>query len=135
VTNFFKQGNKIECLASEIIAKKIVPSVPQRHPKIGLTLKYSCKRDGSAEIKKELVPKEHKINEKSNLNLGDKLIANSFYVLVEGVKKITPEKLGGHTGRHSSQKFDTKKFTFAEISKPFEHIINAIENRKSIDKK
>ena len=134
MAEFFKQGEKIECNASEVIAKDIVPSVPQKHPKIGLTLKYSCKRDGSAEIKKELNPKKYKINKDSNLELGDKLRANLFYVLVEGIKKIKPTKLGGHSGRHNSQIFNTNKFTYAEISKPFEHIVNALEKRKEIEK-
>ncbi len=125
---FYKKGEKIECQCSEIIAKKIVPSVPQRHPKIGLSLKYKCKRDGSAEIVKELKPKKFKIDKNSHLNLGDKLNANSFYAIVKDIKKIKTQKIGGHTGRHSSQKFNTKKFTFAEISKPYPHIIHSLEN-------
>lgn len=130
---FYKQGDKIECQNSEVIAKKITPSVPQRHPKIGLSVKYKCKRDGSAEITKELDPKEFKVDKNSNLNLGDKLDANHLFIIVNNIKKIKPQKVGGHSGRHSSQKMNTKDFTYAEISKPYSHIENALENKKSLE--
>jgi len=130
---FYKQGDKIESQQSEIIAKHIIPSVPQRHPKIGLSLKYKCKRDGSIEITKELEPKEFLFDRNSNLNIGDKLEANSLYVIVKNVRKIKTQKIGGHTGRHSSQKMNTKDYTFAEITKPFSHIQNALENKKKLE--
>lgn len=131
----YNSGDKIECEHSEVIAKDIKACVPQNHPKIGLSLKYKCKRDGTAEIKRELNPKKSLMeDEASNLNIGDTLNANSFYVLVKNTRKIKPEKIGGHTGRHGSQKINTTDYTFAEITVPYSHIQNAIENRKKIDK-
>jgi hypothetical protein len=131
VADYFFKGEKIECLSANVYSKKITPSVPQNHPKIGLSLKYNCERDGSAEIIKELSPKKAKINEASHLNLNDKLSANSLYCLVKGIKPITKTKIGGHTGRHSTQFMKTDDFTFSEISKPFLHIQNALEKRIS----
>lgn len=130
---FYKAGDKIECEHSEVIAKDIKVSAPQKHPEIGLSLKYKCKRDGTAEITKELDPKEAIVDEKSNLNNGDKLNANSFYVLVKNIRKIKPSKIGGHTGRHSSQKMNTRNFTYAEITKPYAHIQNALESKKKLE--
>lgn len=129
---FYKEGDKIECQHSEIIAKQITSSVIQRHPKIGLLRKYKCKRDGSVVITKELEPKKALIDKYSNLNQGDKLNSNKFYFIVKNVKKVKLQKIGGHTARHSSQKINTKNYTFAEIEKPFTHIQNALENKKEL---
>ncbi len=130
---FYNAGDKIECEHSEVIAKNIIVSVPQQHPKIGLSLKYKCKRDGTVEIKKELEPKESIVDENSNLNNGDILNANSFYVIVGNIRKIKTKKISGHTGRHGSQKMKTRDFTYAEITKPYSHIQNALENKKKIE--
>lgn len=130
---YYELGEKIECQQSDIIAKKIIPSVPQNHPKIGLSIKYKCKRDGSAEIMKELEPKIPIVDEKSNLNINDKLQANELFFIVKNIKKLNPAKVGGHTGRHSSQVVKTKHYTYAEISKPFLHIQNAIDRKLSLE--
>ncbi|MEA3494592.1 MAG: hypothetical protein U9R42_00995 [Bacteroidota bacterium] len=131
---FYQEGDKFECQNSEIIAKRIIPSIPQNFPKIGLSLKYKCERDGTVEIKKELNPKKYKIDKKSHLNQGDKLSANHLFVIVKNIKRLKLKKVGGHSGRHNSQKMNTKDFTYAEISKPYFHIMNAIEKRKEIEK-
>ncbi len=131
MAEYYLLGDKIECLAADVFSKKITPSMPQNHPKIGLSLKYSCERDGSIEIIKELIPKKALISDTSHLNLNDKLSANSFYCLVKGIRPISKSKIGGHTGRHSSQFIKTNDYTFSEISKPFLHIQNAIDKRIS----
>ncbi|MBZ9728265.1 hypothetical protein LB467_01070 [Salegentibacter sp. JZCK2] len=128
----YKEGDKIECNKSEVIAKKITPQSLQNHPKLGRVWKYKCDRDGSAEITEELDPKEALHSEESNLNLGDTLKSEKFYVLVKETRKLRPKKIGGHTGRHSSQELKIKKYTFGEIIKPFEHIINALQNREML---
>jgi hypothetical protein len=47
--------------------------------------------------------------------------------------KIDLENL---THTHKAQRTTTKTYTYAEITKPFEHIVNALEKRKpnAIDK-
>ncbi|MBA7556018.1 hypothetical protein ES705_48712 [subsurface metagenome] len=127
---FYNEGEKIECQHSEIIAKEIIPSAPYNHPTIGLSLKYKCNRNGSAEITKELEPKESRLSEDSNLNISDKLNAEKLYFIVEKIIRIKPKRISGHTGRHGSQKMNTKEYSFAEITKPFTHIKNALEKRK-----
>lgn len=137
MAEYFSKGEKIECLSANVFSKKITPSVPQNHPKIGIALKYNCERDGSSEIIKELSPKKYKISEESHLDLNDKLKANSLYCLVKGIRPLPKTKIGGHSGRHSSQNIKTNDFTFSEITKPFLHIQKAIEKRtiKKIEEK
>lgn len=118
----------IECESAEIISRKTVISSLMRDPKIGNCFKYSCSRNASAEILKELNPKKYKCKNTSNLNLSDKLKSEKLYVLVAGATKLKDE-LKNQTHRHKAQKYISKSFTFAEISKPFHSIINAIENR------
>lgn len=127
--DFYGAGDKIECQKSEVIAKYILASHTQNHPVIGLSVKYKCDRDGSAIITKELNPKEPILHKESNLNLGDKLRAKKFYIIVENIRRIKHKRISGHTGRHGSQKMNTKDYTFAEITKPFTGIQNALEKR------
>ena len=133
MVEYVSRNEKIECSAAEIFAKKIVKGALLKHPNtnVGLHVRYVCKRDGSAEIIKELNPKEAILDkEKSILDKGSKIKCNSFFVLVKGTKRIKISKKGGHTGRHSTQNFNTKTYTYAEITKPFEHILNAIEKKQ-----
>ncbi|MDZ4757321.1 MAG: hypothetical protein SGJ10_04160 [Bacteroidota bacterium] len=126
----YLMGDSIECEHSEVVAKKIIPSSPQRRDDIGVCIKYLCTRDGSAEVVKELDPKVHKIKESSNLNLGDCIKSEAFFVLVEGLRPLSKTKLGGQSNRHSSNSVSPRKYTYAEISYPFARIMHALENRQ-----
>ena len=52
MTDYVSINEKIECDAAKIFAKKVVTGALRKHPnpKIGLHIRYICKRDGSAEI-------------------------------------------------------------------------------------
>ncbi|MEO6302141.1 MAG: hypothetical protein ABIP51_03105 [Bacteroidia bacterium] len=107
-------------MSANIAAKKITPSSPQNHPIIGLCIKYLCSRDGFAEITKELNPKKAQINEHSKINIGDRVAANSFYVLVKGFKKKEIGFGGRFSGSHNCNCFTTHtEYTYAEIQVPY----------------
>jgi len=115
----FLERDSIECYGAEVKSKKNQPSVPQNHPKIGKCIKYECTRDGQAEIKKELSPKEHKINPLAKLNLGDLIKCKSFYALVEGFKPKRIEKIK-FSGQHNGNSFSTNsEYTYAEVTLAF----------------
>lgn len=111
------------------IAKKIVVSTLQNTPALGRHFKYSCSRDASAEIIKEVDPKKWRIKKTSHLNSGDSLQCEKLYVLVLGISKLKP-KLITHSGRHKAEEYNSKSFSYAEITLSFAHIIHALENRK-----
>lgn len=117
--DFFGQGESIECEAAHIIAKKIEPSPPLNHIVFGKCLKYTCSRDGAGTITKELNPKVSKLSHPvSNLDLGDSIKANRFYVLVKGFKATRLNKTH-FSGAHNANEFYSSEYTFAEISKPY----------------
>lgn len=131
---YFKKGESIESNGSQVIAKFIDDEMPRKHPQLGLSVKYSCERDGEAIITRELNPKKAIVRNESALNKGDKIRASEFICIVQNPKSIKPKKLKGKkfSGRHNAQTFQTKDKTFAQIKKPFTHIINALEKKKAI---
>jgi hypothetical protein len=117
--NIFGQGESIECESANVIAKKIEVSPPLNYATFGKCLKYICTRDGEASIIKELFPKSTKLSfPVTNLNLGDTIKANRFYVLVQGFKAKKLEKVR-FSGAHNARQFNSDSYTFAEISKPY----------------
>jgi len=110
----------IECESAYAVAKKVEVSPPVVHEIFGQCLKFICKRDGEAEITKELDDKTKSKCESplSHRNLGDKIKANSFYVLKQGIKAVKVKKVH-FSGAHNAREFKTDSYTFAEIVKPF----------------
>jgi len=129
---YFGEHQSIECGGANVIAKKIVSSSPLNHEVFGKCLKYICTRDGEAEIVKELNPKKTQLTHPvSALNHGDKIVANSFYVLEKGLKARRLVKVK-FSGAHNANKIITENYTFAEITKPYP-ISTKIENRIPLD--
>ena len=128
MSTYYYNCENIECEKAEVIAKKIVPSMLLKDNTLGRYIKYSCTRNGTAEIKKifSKEPEEY-VNPNSNRNIGDKIQSESFFVKVKGIRLFKKEKISGHTHTHSSQKFQTKNHTYAEITKPFPHIQHKID--------
>jgi len=124
-------GASIECEKCELISRKIVPSSPQMDDTLGRVIKYECSRNSSAEILKELNPKEFKYKISSNLDLGSKLQANGIYLLTTKLKRIKPD-IVNESGRHKASKSTIDGFTFAEIKYPLENVLNSINNRKEL---
>lgn len=133
MSDFFHIPESIECEKADVISRKIIFKGFLNDPCLGYCTKYVCDRNSSAEIMKELNPKVSKCNPNSKLNLGDKLDCESLFVLITGFFKADPETIN-HSGRHKAQKVSTKKFTYAEITRPFEHIANAAEKKKLKEK-
>ncbi|MCU0390881.1 MAG: hypothetical protein MUE81_07170 [Thermoflexibacter sp.] len=131
---YYEIPESIECNAAEIISRKIVPKGLLKYEKIGFCFKYSCDRDSSAEIKKELSPKKAILKESSKLDLGTKLVCLKLFFLVRGKKPITADVIN-NSGRHKAQLIATKDFTYAEITQPFAQIANAIKKRIEEDNK
>jgi len=125
LSKFYHIPESIECTAANIVAKKIIPTALINEEGIGRCQKYKCSRDSYSTIKKELVPLEPIKEKTSKLKLGDRLEAENIYFLTKGFKKLKVTKIK-KSGRHNSQEVNTSVYTYAEITKPFEHIMKAI---------
>ncbi|MDR6302185.1 hypothetical protein [Mesonia maritima] len=125
MTKAVHDNSSIECLAAEIISRKIVPSSFVNIEPIGRCFSYKCYRNSEATIIKELQPKEPVHNEFSLLDINTKLECEDLFVLVNKKKPYKYSKIN-HTGRHKAQTFKTKEYTFAKISKQIHCIPNAI---------
>lgn len=134
MAEFYLSSEAIECESALINTRKPSIGAILDIDKIGRCRKYSCDLNSSAQIVKELSPKPEKgnYNESSKLNLNDKLVCESLFLLVQGLKSLKFSVIN-LSGRHKAQEVTTKYFTYAEISKPFDHIVHAIENRKSLN--
>lgn len=124
-------GESIECDKCELTARKIVPSSPQIDSLLGRVIKYECSRNASAEILKELNPKEFRCKVTSNLDLGTKIQAESIYLITCQLKRLKLD-LVNESGRHKASKGIIENFTFAEIKYPLENVLNSIQKRKEL---
>lgn len=126
----FIKPASIECDSAYVQAKLIL-SVKGifSDGKIGTHCRCDCSRDGEAEIKKELNPKAAKKNIHSNLNLGDKIIGEKFTLCISGFR-IPKKNKTNYSGRHNTNYFTTQCYTYAELTKPFEHISNGIMKKE-----
>lgn len=119
----YQVGDSIECKRSEIITKRFSKGILKYHPTNGRRyMFYKCERSSSAEITEELNPKDYIIEENSYLNLEDKLYGDKLHIYIDNKKRLKPEHIGGHTGRHGSQKFETRNFTFAQIKRRYDTV-------------
>lgn len=129
MSEYIEIGESIECEKALINARKFTNGALVYDDDIGRCIRYVCSRNGNAITQKELNPKVALKKETSHLDLGDSIRAERFYILVKGIRRLRINKVGGFTGRHSTGRMVTSSYTFAEISKPFQNIINSIENR------
>lgn len=127
-TKYVHNNSTMECIAAEIISRKIIPSAFVDIPNVGKCFTYKCSRNSEATITKELNPKEAKVNENSLLDLNSKLECDKLFV---AIKVERPYRIGkiNHTGRHKAQIFITDDFTFAKITLQISNIPNLIPER------
>lgn len=125
----FHIGESIEALAADIFAKKIVFNAFLNHPIVGRSSQYKCERDGYAEILKELEPKKSKINESSFLDIGDTIESEKFTILTLHISKLNVSK-STFSHRHNCNHTKTNKFTFGEVTLPFNHIVKALLKKR-----
>jgi UDP-N-acetylmuramate-alanine ligase len=125
----YQSGQSIECISSKIKAKRISFHSFIKTEKMGLLSQYKCERDGEAVIVKELSPKKHKIISTSSLNSGDKIQAEKFVVMIDQKSRIKISK-ENFSGRHNCNATSTSCFTCAQITLPFNHIIQALKARE-----
>lgn len=121
--DFYQEGDSIEFLKSEIIAKKFNRGRPKRHPinkKRYFFLKVD--RSGSAETLKELNPKKPIIDPDSKINISDKICGDKLDMFIDCKKRPKQQKIGGHTGSHGSNIIITEDYTYAKISKRYDTI-------------
>ena len=124
-------GESIECDKCELTARKIVPSSLQIDSSLGRVIKYEYSRNASAEILKELNPKEYKYKFSSTLDLGTKIQAESIYLIAKHLKRLKLD-LVNESGRHKASKGIIDNYTFAEIKYPLENVLNSIQKRKEL---
>jgi len=129
LNEFYTIPQSIECESALLLSRKIIPSAIINYEGLGQCMKYVCDRNSSAEILKEVLENKKLINCNSKTNIGDKLYCEGLFLLVKGVKRLKID-LENLTHTHKAQKTVTKNYTYAEITKPFEHIVNALEKRK-----
>ena len=88
---------------------------------IGRCFSYKCSLNSEALILKELTIKKPVCNSNSLLDLNSKLQCANLFVAVN-VKKPYKLSVINKSGRHKAQRFVTKEFTFAKISKQLQNI-------------
>jgi len=129
LSEFYKIPESIECNAANVVARKIVKTALIEEEKIGICQKYKCSRNSSATVKKELNPLEFLKCNTSKLKLDDCLVAEDLFFFTKGYKKLRISLIN-ESGRHKAQTTDTSSYTYAEITKPFEHIMKALHQRE-----
>jgi hypothetical protein len=112
---FVHNNSTIECDSAEVISRKIIPSSFIEIQNIGKCFSYKCSLNSEATIKKELNPKECKVNINSCLDLNAKLESDKLFVAV-AKKKPYKFSLINLSGRHKAQYFMTDEFTYAAIT-------------------
>jgi hypothetical protein len=121
MTKCVHDGSAIECLSAEIVARKIVVSSFMEIRNIGRCFTYKCSRNGEAVVTKELNPKEARYNLNSNLNLNDKVEGENLFLAINDKRGLRITKTN-HTGTHKAQLFNTKEYTYAEVSRQIPNI-------------
>ncbi|MGE0932487.1 hypothetical protein [Peijinzhouia sedimentorum] len=126
----------IECESAEIISRKIIPSSFIELNNIGKCFSYKCSLNSEATIRKEISPKEPKVNENSLLNLDSKLECNKLFVAVKRNKPYRRLSVINFTGKHKAQSLITDEFTFAKITLQLSNIpiLNPELKIKLVDK-
>lgn len=126
---FHEAGESIECLKCKLVTRKYSPSsVINDQTYGGRCFKYECDRNASAEILKELNPKNYKVRITSHLDLGDMLKAYSLIVYFQSKKRLKFD-LVNKTGSHKAQEAICKGFTYAEIKQPLANVISSMKSR------
>ncbi|HLF53529.1 hypothetical protein [Flavobacterium sp.] len=121
----FQDNTSIECLAADIVSRKIQPSSYMAIRNVGKCFVYKCYRNSEAVITKELDPKEPKHNTHSSLELHDKVEGENLVVAIE-TKRAPKISLINHTGTHKAQACSTDNYTFAYISKQIPNMPQAV---------
>jgi hypothetical protein len=120
-------GESIEAQKAQVYAKKVVPQALIKDQNLGTLRKYTLERDGAATVEQELTPKKPLYKMSSKVNLGDKIQCLKFFILTKELNLRF--KKSPFSGAHNTNLANTVDFTFAEISHPFSHIVNAIQKR------
>jgi hypothetical protein len=105
----------IECKGADIVSRNI-PNKPTwvNEPKLGLCKHYICTDKSQVTITKELKPKKAIIDDKSQLDLGDRISGNAILVVVAAKSDLEYE-VHSKSGRHKAQFASTRHFTYAKI--------------------
>lgn len=91
---------------------------------LGTLYKFKCSIRSEAEITCELSPKKNQYHEKSHLDLGDCLKADSIEVYSK--KNLKFDIISGATSTHKAQTVETNCYTYAQISVPFRFILEKL---------
>lgn len=96
-------------------------------------IKYKCSRDGLSRVVIPLDDEEKKIalNHVTDVHLlkDDTLIANKFYFIAETKRCLNCFKVKMMSGQHECKMGKPDVRVYAEIEKPFEQIVHAVENK------
>ena len=114
-----QKGDSIECQASEVISRKFSKGYIKEHAKSGERMMfYKCTQNGTAEITKELNPKEPRINKNSTLDKGDYLNAKDFELWVDRKKRFKENEfeLPHRSASHRARKLNIREFNYAKIA-------------------
>lgn len=98
---------------------------------MGVCIRYRCERNSSAEITKEIDPKECEHDQGALMDSGDKIVGEEIDVWVKGVKPQKIGLVGGFSGRHKTQTFQTSTDTYASLLQSFAPIENAEVSKKN----
>lgn len=121
MAKYLEAGNSLECIKSNVATRKI-----SKNPCIikidGINyFKYSAQRRCIVKILEELNPKQHRIYEKSALNINDEIEAQGVDIYTE--KRFKLKKESNYSNVHGIQSNIINTFTCAKIMTPFRFVL------------
>jgi len=134
MTELYKSGECIDGAKVKILAKKLIASSYTVSPTGFKGIKYHCSRDGSATIVKALdassIATVQEKNCNVHLNVGDFIKCNSFFFIAQTTRRLNCFKISMMSGRHECHEGTPNVRVYAQIERPFESIVKALEKRK-----
>jgi hypothetical protein len=122
MTKFVEAGASIEGNKSDVFVRKVSKTPTLLNiDGVGRFYKYKSKIRAIVKITEELVPKIHRICERSNLNLHDELEAVTIEIFTEN--RISLQVISNFSNVHGIQANNINAFTYAKIVIPWRFVV------------
>ncbi len=136
MSEFYQNGDKIDGNRVHISVKKLDFKGLVTSPTGFMGVKYNCSRDCYSEIVISL--DEDKIQEIANneklrsiyLEIGDALKCGKLFFVAETKRKLNCFRVTMMSGRHECNDGQPDVRVYAEIQKPFDQIVHAVEKKQ-----
>lgn len=84
-----------------------------------------------ARIIQERIPKKCAYNDNAHMDLDDQLNGKSLIVYEASCRPLPRNKTSGYSGTHSNGYLETKDKTYAELTEPFENLVNSLTKQQA----